>query len=499
MINIIDLQLKMIKKKLKKWSYQSGHVMLLLIILLVGLGSLQYNLFARVDYSHPLWQGWVILGLLLLNALFGMISSRIPCHLHDITWIYSVPKSTFQILIALFLSKMIPRLSIWLLSAVTVEFIMILSGAWSHIFVKALICYSIFFVFDLVAFALSTLRGNVKASSFSTALIVVLGIGFGILTYFIFNENVPSLFSGMIIELGQILNGTLHLSSSIFLISLISFCLIIIYLFCETPKFKEKLVFEADFWSQYESFNTLINSARGQSSYTSWWGGKVLTNSFAFVWFELLLLRKGYKSLLFHFIVTVALSFFLFNISPLFYYVMFTFLILANLVSGFVSGTIRHYYSDTLLTTPGSLFVKVLLIESTSLLPNSCSLILLNFIAQYLGVLPSLSIVILIHLLFLLSLMIRIHVFSRLIVNREITAWTYYKHVIAWSLLTMMTVLLICLFPLNHSMLLNTVNITISIILLAAIGMAFRFIHLFNKLQITRKDSIAVSRTQTSD
>ncbi|MBM7541071.1 sporulation killing factor system integral membrane protein [Amphibacillus cookii] len=467
MNNIIALQLKRQRRKFKQWSLKSGHIILLMMIGFFSIAWFQYNLFVKWDTVYALWQGWIVLGLLLCHAFFGVVSNRLPSHLNEITWIYSVPKSSFKIMVALFLSKVIPRLSVWLASAILVELIMLVNGSWHNVVIKGLICYSIFISFDLLSFSLSTIRGSAVPSFVCVGLLGLALIGFVIVSYFLTFGDYALRFNDAFIKLGELLNGRLHLISLMVLLTVTAVSLVVIHMFSERASFKERLVFEGDFWSQYQDVNALLHMSNRKTISNSWWGGKSLTKTYAFVWFEWLLLRKSYKSLALQAVVTVVLALALINISPRFYYVIFTFVIVSHLFGGFLSGMVRHYHSEDLLTTPGSLLLKVLSIEAVAILPNLSLLIGLHVLAAYTDALPTVSAIICFHILFIMTIGLRILVFLHLMIQGKMSAKLYYKQMIGWSLLASLLFSIIYLFSLTERFqMLTIISVSLGMFLL---------------------------------
>ncbi|WP_017471324.1 sporulation killing factor system integral membrane protein [Amphibacillus jilinensis] len=482
MNNIIELQLKRQHRKFTQWSLKSGHIILLMIICFFSIAWFQYSLFVKWDTAYALWQGWIVLGLLLCHAFFGVISNRLPSHLNEITWIYSVPKSSFKIMVALFLSKVIPRLSVWLASALLVELIMLAQGSWYNVVIKGLICYSIFISFDLLSFSLSTLRGNVVLTSVCSGLLGLALIGFVMISYFLMFRDYVLGFNDFFIKLGELLNGRLHFISLLVLLTVSTVSLVIIYLFSERASFKERLVFEGDFWSQYQDVNALLNMSNRKTISNSWWGGKSLTKSFAFVWFEWLLLRKSYKSLTLQAVVTVVLALALMNISPRFYYLIFSFVIVSHLFGGFLSGMVRHYHSEDLLTTPGSLLFKVLSIEAVAILPSLFLVIVLHVLAVYTDSLPVLSAIICFNTLFVITIGLRILVFLHLMTQGTMSAKIYYKQMIGWSLLAGLLFSIIYLFSLTDRIQwLVIISVSLAMFLLIILAI-FNLNHRLNKI-----------------
>lgn len=436
MINIIGLRCKLFIRRIQNIQFKISGLPLLGIVLFLTIFFIHFYILSSTHENNTFLQGWIIVGLFLISAFFGLISNRLPSKLYDFTWIYSLPKSDFLILMSLFIARVLPPLVIWLGSAIVVDIIAFASktldtGALS----TALVSLFILVTVELIAFACSTVRGDFLYLSIFAILISLLLVGYVTLTWLVFYKNLHLSFFSSISELGKVLNGTINITSFFFLFFIIFLCLFLIYKFGKTMKFKERLIFEADFWSQHEDFNSFINSLRVSSNYRSWWKGKFLDGKLSFVWFELLLIRKNLKSLIFQLILTILVFHFLLNFYDLLYYFIFGFLILSTLFSGYVTGTLRHYHSNTLLTTPGSLLNKVITIELTSIIPTLITIIILDLLVYINNIELDRVYVIAINLSFVLIVFLHIYVFFRLIVVDNVTATSYYKNIVLLLLL----------------------------------------------------------------
>lgn len=442
MNEIIKLELNLFIRKLNTLSLKLNNLILIGILLLIGICLIQYNLFVANDNFSTFLQGWIIIGLIGINAIFGIVTNRIPSHTKYITWVYSAPIGDSKILWAFFVSKSIPRFTVWLISAVLLDIFFLITGSWYFVLGQAVICYSVFLIMDLISFSFSTIRGNFKSLIVFSSLFIVYILGFSLISILIFFQSVDFKLENSIMEIGRLLNGSISLVSLTFLLIVLFICTTIIYSYGRSASFKEKLVFEGDFWSQYQDFNSFLNSFKGRTAYKTWWGGKVFNGIYTYAWFELLLLKKNLKSLLFQLVLTLALCYILLNFNESFYYILLVFFIISNLFSGFASGPIRHYQSESLLNTPGSLIHKVSIIELTSNLPTIFSYLLLNFLAIYLGALPKPIIFICLLFVFVLSFIIRLYIFFDMVKNNNLSGFNYFKQMITISVCSLVMTLI---------------------------------------------------------
>lgn len=444
MTEIIELQLKQYVRKIQNYFLRTSSFFLASIIFFIGLCSIHLYLLTTNSENNNFIHGWLIIGFFLANAFFGLISNRLPSKLHDFTWIYSVPKPMFLLFIALFIAQILPRLTIWLASALLVDCILLFAstsiepGAFSY----AVISFSIILIYELLAFTCSTVRGSFLSLLVFYVLLGLLISGYAVLSFFIYNGSINLSSFSIIAELGDLLNGALTTNSLIILSYIIIICLFIIFFFTRTTKFKEKLLFEADFWSQHEDFNSFVASFRGHSNYSSWWGGKFLDGKLSFIWFELLLLRKNYKSLIVQLVITSIMSYLILNYSIHFYYILFGFFIMSTILSGYMTSVVRHYHANTIKTTPGSMLSKVITIELTSMLPTLCTVIVLSLV-PLIQTISMWTNILMINLLFALVLILRIFVFFNMIVADDVTGPSYFKKIISLTILCSMILLLI--------------------------------------------------------
>lgn len=174
----------------------------------------------------------------------------------------------------------------------------------------------------------------------------------------------PSLMNiadSMVFQAGRMIEEFSILSVVIFIgVMFLSFMMM--YKASHRLEMKESLVKEAVFWEEFEGKH-IQSSPIVQKKSRTWWGLPALTGVWAFLWIELLLIKKY---MIFHVLSTMLL------IGT--YYVVFTYfsdwlnlflivIAVSVLFSSYYAGIVRHAQTGALYLFPGVLYQKIILLE----------------------------------------------------------------------------------------------------------------------------------------
>ncbi|MGO4344781.1 sporulation killing factor system integral membrane protein [Paenibacillus sp. MCAF9] len=389
---MIYLAILFLKNSTRQWlrsdSGFKSHIILPLLVLL-AFTVFQMSVVTSPEITYTQNAGWITLILLCLFVLFGLISNRLPSRMVDVMWIYTLPLSMNYIVWFCIVYQLVLRFSFWLGSALLADLIRWLSGlSYNHLFAHAFISFCVISLLDIWLFASSSSRGKWRISLLLGSSSILILAALAVTIYFFQKGMYTS--SDLIIfvqkiafNVGTLLFGNFNVIGTSMVFVLLVLAIIVIYFATCNLELKEKLTKEADFWSSFNSFSSLVSSVKG-SDRPSYWGGKWLTGIFSFVWFEFLLWRKHRTSLLWQFALGAGLIVVILQWSPSWFWILQGFILASAVFGAFFSGLIRHAQTGDLFLHPGKRMSKILLLEIVDLLPTFFTLFLYTLIGLWL-------------------------------------------------------------------------------------------------------------------
>lgn len=378
MINIISLQLlhtyrtflDVTTAKSRLWTPLLLFFALMGLHIYIGTGDVP----ADANIS-----GWIIVGIYIVHALFGLVSTRLPSRMEDVLWAYSVPLPFYKVVYACFISKAIVRAFFWIGSAFVADIgLLFVYHEFHFLTLYSISSFLILVTLELCCLAASSLRGNKTYTLWAGLTLVVLLIGYIGTTYFIVYHGNHS-YMDSVQPIGLLLTGTFSPAGLLFIGSAAALSSVLIYASSLKLKNKEKVVVEADFWSEFKDFRSLVSPVRGKDR-PSWWGGKKFKGIGSFIWFECAIVRKHLKSFLFQFLIGVLLMYTALQWDPDLVGVIAGLILTTSLIGSYFSGLVRHAQTGDLFLLPGRLIPKMAVLELVAMLPTAAYLTLLCLI-----------------------------------------------------------------------------------------------------------------------
>ncbi len=339
-----------------------------LLIALLFFITFQIQFLGEATQQTVTFLGWGIAGTFVFYTAVGMISNRLPSKMEDVIWLYSVPLSLAQIAYATVIWQVMLRGALWMVSGVAGDLArFLLDKPFANLTGRSLLLLLLLAALENWLVAMSCARTRFWTRIILSGCAVGVTASFGFLIYSSVAGGRPSggwaFIAGMLDDWGQVFVGSYSLSLLLFVLLLFLVSAWVIVFAASSVESKEKLVKEADFWSEFKDHHAFISSIQNKEE-KSWFGFPGLSGLFAFLWMELLIAKKS--------IVPHALQFA--GLVTLIYWVMTTHtdwvdLVLIMTMAGFVmnayfSGLIRHMISGDLFLFPGKLWKKVLLLET---------------------------------------------------------------------------------------------------------------------------------------
>lgn len=336
---------------------------------------------AQINFMNPNEQstnstiiGLMLIGVFIFYTLFGLMTTRLPSNIEDIIWVYTSPISIFKISLAVALWQTLMRSILWVGSSLIADlYIFFLKGYFSGILLLSISGMVIFLILEFWIVALSCAR-------FHSFLKVCSVLGFlifiGILSTYIyqfFTSNASTKMEASILyipkQLGTLFNGQLTILPIVIVLSILVLSILIMYFSTQNARFKENIVREADFWSEFGDYQSMFNRIHNITEKPSWWGGSFLTGIHSFIWFEWAILRKDKYVHITQTIVMITILWGVARWDDTVLSVVIVLLIVAHILNGFFSGIVKHSLTGDLFLLPGSLIKKIYYLEMVNTLP----------------------------------------------------------------------------------------------------------------------------------
>ncbi|MCF7623774.1 MULTISPECIES: sporulation killing factor system integral membrane protein [Bacillaceae] len=455
------------------------------LVLLIIFITLQSQAIPTYNQERINTIGWVIVALYLIYALYGLISNRLPSKMEDVIWIYTLPMSMKKIVWSLVIWNFCLRGGIWFISALLADILrLILNLSYAHLFIHALIGVWVICLLELLLFAMSSTRGNRKLCLTIGVLIFIGVILYSTSIYYIhnnisINSSLVVFFDTVAHGIGNLLFGNINFPGVLVVICLSILATIIIHISTKDPRLKEKLVREAEFWSEFKDFNSMVSSVQNKQQ-ESWWGGEYLTGTFSFIWYEMLIMRKHKLSLILQYFLGLILIICICKFFPNAIWTFLAAILFSSIIGSYFSGLIRHAQTHDLFLLPGKLLTKILLLETLYILPAFlvvASYILIGNTVGFKVITDNLYFLTLLPSLYIVILILRISVFySTFIISINTSIGDYFKKLIVY--LTMYLLVISIFLWAGILLKLSTINaINLSLIIVSILS----FITLYRK------------------
>ncbi|WP_353853929.1 sporulation killing factor system integral membrane protein [Bacillus sp. Bos-x628] len=344
---------------------QEKKMPLLILLLLVGAIGFQLSAVLSMGSWDSSVAGWMIVFLFILYTGFGLFSNRLPSQMNDIIWLYGNGASLWTVVMSVWMYHIFWRSALLIVSAIFTDFlIFFFTQQYPFLLGKSLILTGMLLMVETWMIAVSSAR-TIKA--YKRIYLFIFLMMFGCYLLLFLSRFILQRFS-FLSEADSFMNHVGRMFETVSLLYLFIFLgvmalsLVTIYLACNRLEMKESLVKEAEFWEEFEGKQIHSNQMLQKKSNT-WWGGKKLTGNWAFLWLELLLIRKY---ITFHFLSTMLLIGLFYVVLSFFseWLILFNVIILASvMLSSYYAGIVRHAQTGVLYLFPGALYQKILILE----------------------------------------------------------------------------------------------------------------------------------------
>ncbi|MGG2942974.1 sporulation killing factor system integral membrane protein [Bacillus safensis] len=337
------------------------------LILLLFIAAIGFQLSAVSSMGD--WDtsatGWIIVCLFVLYTGFGLFTNRLPSQMNDIIWLYGNGASLWTVVISVWMYHIFWRGALLIISALAADLLLFfMTQQYPFLLGKSLILTGLLCLVETWMIAVSCARTIQVYKRLLLLGFVLMFFSFALLVLNQLVMKQPSLMNiadSLMFQVGRMIEEFSILSVFIFIgVMFLSFMMM--YSASQRLEMKESLVKEAVFWEEFEGRH-IQSSPIVQKKSRTWWGLPALTGVWAFLWIELLLIKKY---ITFHVLSTMLL------IGT--YYVLFTyfsdwlnlFLIViaaSVLFSSYYAGIVRHAQTGVLYLFPGALYQKIILLE----------------------------------------------------------------------------------------------------------------------------------------
>lgn len=337
------------------------------LILLLFIAAIGFQLSAVSSMGD--WDtsagGWIIVCLFVLYTGFGLFTNRLPSQMNDIIWLYGNGASLWTVVISVWMYHIFWRGALLIISALAADLLLFfMTQQYPFLLGKSLILTELLCLVETWMIAVSCARTIRVYKRLLLISFLLMFCCFAVLALNQLMMKQPSLMNiadFLMFQAGRMIEEFSILSVFIFIgVMFLSFMMM--YKASHRLEMKESLVKEAVFWEEFEGKH-IQSSPIVQKKGKTWWGLPSLSGIWAFLWIELLLIKK-YRT--FHMLSTLLL------IGT--YYVVFTyfldwlnlFLIViaaSVLFSSYYAGIVRHAQTEVLYLFPGALYQKIILLE----------------------------------------------------------------------------------------------------------------------------------------
>lgn len=337
------------------------------LILLLFIAAIGFQLSAVSSMGD--WNtgtaGWIIICLFVLYTEVGLFTNRLPSQMNDIIWLYGNGVSLWTVVISVWMYHIFWRGALLIFSAVASDLLLFfMTQQYPFLLVKSLILTGLLCLVETWMIAVSCARTIRVYKRLLLLSFVLMFFSFSLLVLNQLVMKQPSLMNiadSLMFQVGRMIEEFSILSVFIFIgVMFLSFMMM--YSASHRLEMKESLVKEAVFWEEFEGKH-IQSSPIVQKKSRTWWGLPALTGVWAFLWIELLLIKKY---MIFHVLSTMLLI--------VTYYVVFTYfsdwlnlflivIAVSVLFSSYYAGIVRHAQTGVLYLFPGALYQKIILLE----------------------------------------------------------------------------------------------------------------------------------------
>ncbi|PCK23452.1 sporulation killing factor system integral membrane protein [Bacillus pumilus] len=337
---------------------------LILLLLIVAIGFQLSAVSSMGDWNASA-AGWIIVFLFVVYTGFGLFTNRLPSQMNDITWLYGNGVSLWTVVMSVWVYHIFWRGALLIVSAVAADILLFcLTQQSPFLLGKSLILIGLLCMAETWMIAVSCARTiQVYKRLFLLGFVLV----FCCFALLFLNQLImkqPSLMNiadSFMFQVGRMVEEFSFLSLLIFL-GVMILSLTMMYKASHRLEMKESLVKEAAFWEEFEG-KQIHSNPMVQKKGRTWWGFPALTGSWAFLWIELLLMKKYVT---FHLLSTMLLIGTYYVVISYFSDWLHLFLIVISasvLFSSYYAGIVRHAQTGVLYLFPGALYQKILLLE----------------------------------------------------------------------------------------------------------------------------------------
>ncbi|MCC9089565.1 MULTISPECIES: sporulation killing factor system integral membrane protein [Bacillus] len=337
----------------------------LILMLFIAAIGFQLSAVSSMGDWNASAAGWIIVCLFVLYTGFGLFSNRLPSQMNDIIWLYGNGAALWTVVMSVWVYHIFWRGALLIVSAVAADILLFcMTQQYPFLLGKSLILTGLLCMTETWMIAVSCARTIRVYKRMLLLGFVLLFCCFALLVLnqlMLKQSSLMKIADSFMFQVGRMIEEFSFLSLLIFLGVMIP-SLMMMYRASHRLEMKETLVKEAAFWEEFEGKQIHSNPMSPKKGKT-WWGLPVLTGIWAFLWLELLLMKKYVT---FHLLSTMLLIGTYYVVISYFsdWLDLFFMVIGASvLLSSYYAGIVRHAQTGVLYLLPGALYQKILLLE----------------------------------------------------------------------------------------------------------------------------------------
>ncbi len=364
MNNTLSLLWMKSQRRLLSKNQEKKMPFLILLLMMAAIGF-QLSAVSSMGDWNASTAGWIIVVLFVLYTGFGLFSNRLPSQMNDIMWLYGSGASLWTVVMSVWVYHILWRCAFLIVSAVMADILLLcLTQQYFFLLGKSLLLTALLCMIETWMIAVSCAR---TIQVYKRVLFIGFILMFGCLSLLTLNQlilkqsSMMEISASLMYQVGRMIEEFSFISVLILLgVMILSFMMM--YRSSHRIEMMESLVKEAAFWEEFEGKQVHANPISSKKSKT-WWGLSTLTGIWAFLWLEILMIKK-YAT--FHLLSTMLLIGTYYVVSSYFsdWLTLFFLVIGASvLLSSYYAGIVRHGQTGVLYLFPGALYQKILLLE----------------------------------------------------------------------------------------------------------------------------------------
>ncbi|AOZ88489.1 sporulation killing factor system integral membrane protein [Bacillus xiamenensis] len=345
--------------------HQEKKMPFLILLLMIAAIGFQLSAVSSIGDWNASTAGWIIVVLFVLYTGFGLFSNRLPSQMNDIMWLYGNGASLWTVVMSVWVYHILWRCAFLIVSAVMADILLLcLTQQYFFLLGKSLLLTGLLCMVETWMIAVSCAR---TIQVYKRVLFIGFILMFGCLALLILNQLIlkqsylMEISASFMFQVGRRIEEFSFLSVWLLLgVMILSFMMM--YRSTHRIEMMESLVKEAAFWEEFEGKEVHSHPISPKKSKT-WWGLPSLTGIWAFLWLELLMIKKY---ITFHLLSTMLLIGTYYVVMSYFsdWLNLFFLVIGASvLLSSYYAGIVRHAQTGVLYLFPGVLYQKILLLE----------------------------------------------------------------------------------------------------------------------------------------